>query len=368
MNVLHFYKTYYPDSFGGVEQFIFELSKGLSKNGVVSNVLSLSSKIETNFENTGNGIYKVKTNFKIASTDFSFRVIKEFKKLANEADLIHYHFPWPFMDVVHFSSNHKKPTIVTYHSDIIKQKNLLRLYKPLMNRFLKDIDLITVSSPNYLKSSENLQNYKNKVEVIPFGISNERVDRDHEKLNYWKEQLGDKFFFFVGVHRYYKGLNYLIEALAVRDIPTVIAGEGPMTSELKALAKKLNLKNIKFIGEVSDEDKDAIFQMSYAFIFPSHLRSESFGISLLEAAMYGKPMISCEISTGTSFINLNHETGLVIPAENPNAIHKAMEFLWDNPQVADEMGRAAKERYFKQFTSEQMCKSYLDLYNKILSK
>jgi len=366
LKVLHFYKTYYPDSFGGVEQFILELSNGLSREGVISNVLSLSPNIETNFEDSGNERYRVKTNFKFASTDFSVSAFKAFKSLANQADVIHYHFPWPFMDLIHFASHVKKPSVVTYHSDIIRQKNLLLLYRPLMNLFLNDVDAIAVSSPNYFNSSFTLQKFKNKVEVIPFGITDKKIDIETEKISYWRNLLGDKFFLFLGVHRYYKGLNFLIDALALKELPTVIAGSGPQTNELMELAKIHQLKNIKFIGEISDEDKAAIFQLCYAFIFPSHLRSESFGLSLLEAASYGKPMISCEIGTGTSFINLNNDTGIVVPPENAQAIQLAMSYIWDNPIEAKRMGESARQRYLNIFTRQKMCTSYLELYKKLL--
>ncbi|BDW10209.1 glycosyltransferase WbpZ [Polynucleobacter sp. SHI8] len=366
MKVLHFYKTYFPDTFGGVEQFIFELSNGLSANDVASNVLSLSSNIQTNVEDSGNEKYRVKTNFKIASTDFSISAFKEFKRLSNQADIIHYHFPWPFMDLVHFASQVKKPSVVTYHSDIIRQKNLLLLYRPLMNFFLNDVDAITVSSPNYLNSSAILQKYKSKVEVIPFGISDKKINSQNDKHAYWKNLLGDRFFLFLGVHRYYKGLHYLMDALAIEEFPIVIAGDGPQTKELIELAQKNNLKKIQFIGEISDEDKDAIFQLSYAFVFPSHLRSESFGLSLLEAAMYGKPMISCDIGTGTSFINLNNETGIVVPPESAPALQEAMSCMWSNPVDAERMGTAARQRYLNIFTKETMCQRYLDLYKKLI--
>jgi len=366
MKVLHFYKTYYPDSFGGVEQFINQLINGVKTYGIESKILSLSPNIIENFDNSSEGCYRAKSNFKIASTDFSYSVINKFKQLANDADLIHYHYPWPFMDVVHFITRINKPTVVSYHSDIIKQKKLLILYEPLMYKFLSEIDTIVVSSPNYFKSSKTLQTFKKKVEVIPFGLSNVRFSIEETRRIYWAKLLGKKFFFFVGVHRYYKGLKTLLQALKDSDFPTVIAGEGPMTNELKQLARNLNLKNLRFLGEISDEDKNAIFQLSYAFVFPSNMRSESFGISLLEAAMHGKPMITCEINTGTSFINKHLITGLVIPPDNINALHKAMNFIWNNDDVARGMGKEAYERYNSIFTAEKMCENYVSLYNKII--
>jgi len=368
MRVLHFYKTYFPDSFGGVEQFIFELSNGIAIHGVESKILSLSQNLSLPFEINTNGSYRVRTDLKISSTDISIRAFKKFKNLADSVDIIHYHFPWPFMDLAHFFSHINKPTIVSYHSDIIKQQVLLRLYRPLMNRFLNDVDSIVASSPNFISSSQTLQKFKNKVEMIPFGISDSRINVNNKRLVFWKKTLGEKFYLFVGVHRYYKGLIYLVEALAINQFPMVIVGDGPKTKELKNLVEQKNIKNIIFLGEVSDEDKDAIFQLTYGFVFPSHLRAESFGISLLEAAMYGKPMISCEIGTGTSFINIHNETGIVVTPQSTIALDLAMKYLWSNENMACKMGKAARDRYQKLFTSQLMCQAYYDIYSRLIKK
>ncbi|RFQ09943.1 glycosyltransferase, partial [Pseudomonas sp. ATCC 13867] len=108
--------------------------------------------------------------------------------------------------------------------------------------------------------------------------------------------------------------------------------------------------HVRFVGRVSEEDKVALLQLSRAIVFPSHLRSEAFGISLLEGAMYGKPMISSEIGTGTSFINAHGLTGLVVPPSDPQAFRQAMRWCWENPEAAAEMGRQAEVRYRELFT------------------
>ena len=368
MKVLHFYKTYYPDSYGGVEQVIYQIVEGVRQYGIESSILSLSKHINLTEDQVENR-YRIRTNFKIASTDFSWHALKKFKELASEADVIHYHFPWPFMDVIHFLSGIKNPTLVTYHSDIVHQKFLLKFYRPLMRYFLKSVNIIVASSPNYLQSSSALLPFKDKVHIIPFGLNSDiRLKLDSQKKIVWKNRLGDKFFLFVGVHRYYKGLTYLIEANAKRDLPMVIVGEGPFTDKLKAQANQLGLKNTHFIGKVSDEDKAILFDLSFAFVFPSHLRSEAFGISLLEAAMFGKPMISCEIGTGTSFINLNSKTGIVVPPADVEALSRALDNLWDNPERAQEMGNNAKDRFEELFQANVMCHSYAKLYKNLLQK
>ena len=150
------------------------------------------------------------------------------------------------------------------------------------------------------------------------------------------------------------------------DVKAAIVGSGPVEAELKKHAAQLGLNHVHFLGMLPDEDKVALLHLCYGVIFPSHLRSEAFGISLLEGAMYGKPMISSEIGTGTTFINIGGETGLVVAPSDPVALRQAMQYLWEHPEEAAEMGKRAEERYWQHFTAEQMVKSYVDLYRELL--
>ncbi len=366
--VLHFYKTYYPDSFGGIEQVIFQLCKGIVRYGYASEVLALSPNAHKQpIEYSGHLVHQASLDLQVASTGFSLSAFGKFCVLAKQADIIHLHYPWPFMDIVHFASRHGKPTVVTYHSDIIRQKTLLKLYRPLKNRFLASVDRIVASSPNYLASSPVLNRYRDKVVEITYGLDKATYPVPTvERLAKWRSIVGERFFLFVGMLRYYKGLHILLEAAQGTDYPIVIVGAGPIEAELKAQAAQLGLRNIFFLGAVPDDDKVALLMLCYGVVFPSHLRSEAFGISLLEGAMYGKPMISSEIGTGTTFINIGDETGLVVPPSDPSALRQAMRYLWEHPEEAAEMGRRAGKRYWKHFTAEQMVKSYVDLYDQLL--
>ncbi|CNI15256.1 glycosyltransferase [Yersinia mollaretii] len=364
MRVLHFYKTAFPDTMGGVEQTIDQIARGANKLGVEIDVLSLTSRqVPRTIEIDGYLAHRAKLDLQIASTGFSISAFLRFSQLAKKADIIHYHFPWPFMDVVHFATRVKKPTVVTYHSDIIRQKNLLKIYQPLQWKFLGDVDRIVATSPNYLATSSILAKYSHKVSVIPIGLDKPTYPVPSQaKLDYWRKMVGSKFFLFIGVIRYYKGLHILMEAAQGTDYPIVIVGAGPIEMELKAQANRLNLRNIYFLGQLPDEDKVSLLTLCYAILFPSHLRSEAFGISLLEGAMYGKPMISSEIGTGTTFINIANQTGLVVPPSDPLAMRQAMNYLWEHPEQAAEMGRHAEERYWEYFTADRMVRSYIDLY------
>ena len=368
MKVLHFYKASLPDSMGGIEHVIDQIARGANKLGVQTEVLSLTPNREARtIEFDGYQLHRARLDIQIASTGFSLSAFWRFAELAKKADVVHYHFPWPFMDVVHFVTRMKKPTVVTYHSDIIRQQHLLKFYRPLKHKFLASVDRIVATSPNYFATSNVLEKFANKVSVIPIGIDKGTYPQaEPDRLSIWREKLGNKFFLFVGVIRYYKGLHILMEAAQGTNYPIVIVGAGPIEQELKTQVATLGLSNIHFLGFLSDEDKVALLTLCYGVIFPSHLRSEAFGISLLEGAMYGKPMISSEIGTGTTFINIAEETGLVVPPSDPASLRQAMQYLWDYPLVAAGMGKRALERYSQYFTAEKMAESYVNLYKNLL--
>ena len=370
LKVLHFYKTYYPDSFGGIEQVIFQLSEAGACHQIESTTLSLSTRGDIDNERVGmHTAYYAATNFEVASTPFSVSAISKFKALAAQADIIHYHFPYPFMDLVHFIAGVKKPTVVSYHSDIVKQKLALKMYTPLMNQFLSSVDCIVAASPNYVETSPVLQKYLPKVKVIPYGLDKKSYPvADEVHLEHWRQQVGDRFFLFVGAFRYYKGLHILLEAIQHTDFPLVIIGAGPIEAELKQQAQDLGLKNIHFLGALPDEDKAALLELCYSVVFPSHLRSEAFGITLLEGAMYGKPLISSEIGTGTTYINIDQETGVVVPPSDPQALRAAMTTLWQDPELVQRYGENAAKRFQALFTSERMAESYIELYQQLIIK
>lgn len=369
MRVLHFFKTYLPDSMGGIEQVIFQLCQSTLPHGVHSEVLTLSDDPQpSELMVADHRVHRAKLDLQIASTGLSYSVLKRFRHLAAQADVIHYHFPWPFMDLLHFLAGVKKPVVVTYHSDIVRQKNLMRLYSPLMHRFLKRADRIVAASPNYMATSKVLHHYRHKTVVIPYGLDRNSYPLSSEqRLQHWRERCGERFFLFVGVMRYYKGLHILLEAAQDTAYPIIIVGAGPLEAELKAQAERLGLRNVQFLGRLDDEDKIALLQLCTAIVFPSHLRSEAFGISLLEGAMFGKPMISSEIGTGTSYINIHNETGLVVPPSAPQAFRAAMDQLWGDAELCARMGAAAQERYQHLFTAARMGQQMAALYQELVA-
>jgi rhamnosyl/mannosyltransferase len=368
MRVLHFYKTFAPDSFGGTQSVIRDIARGTEPYGIETQVLSLSRNPDGNSVHV-DGVWarKARLHLELASTGLSLSVLSVFKDMARDADLIHYHFPWPMMDLIHFLSRNDKPAVVTYHSDIVKQRWLKAAYGPLMHRFLDSVEGIVATSPNYLETSPVLARHRDKVTVIPIGTGDiARRSFPEARRAYWQAKLGPRFFVFVGALRYYKGLDFLLEAAAETGFPVAIIGTGRRSDQLAETIAARKLSNVHLLGEVSDDEKALLLDMAYGFVFPSHLRSEAFGVALLEAAASRLPMITCEIGTGTSYVNLAGETGLVVPPADPMALANAMRSLWADPAAARRMGENGRRRYETMFTAVHMGAAHAALYARLL--
>jgi glycosyltransferase involved in cell wall biosynthesis len=367
MHILHIYKTFYSEGFGGVEQLIRQLGTGLIKHGVKVSVLALSRTITqpTTTIHEGITVHTYPLTMEIASNGISLSAFKHYRKLAKTADILHYHFPWSSGDLLHQLAPKSIPTVLTYHSDIIRQKLLRIFYAPLREIFLHQMDVIIATSPNYMETSPVLRRYRAKTHPIPIGLDEAMYPvPDSQQLATWQQKLPRDFFLFVGALRYYKGLHILLEAARITGLPVVIVGKGKRGEALKAQAQ--DLPNVHFVGAVNDADKMALLHLCQGFVFPSHLRSEAFGISMLEAAMRGKPMISCEIGTGMSYININGETGITIEPANSIQLAEAMQRLNDDPALRTSFGKNARTRYEAIFTGEAMVQNHLELYQRLL--
>lgn len=367
MKVLHVYRTCYPETKGGLEQAIRYICKGSYEQGVINTILTLG---DTNKEYFFEGyrVIVVKKQIEISSNGFSFSLIKKFRQLTHEHDIIHYQYPWPTSDFLSLFSAQKN-ALVSYQSDIVKQKFLKLLYRPLELYFLSRVEKIIASSPQYAKTSKNLQKFNHKVEVVPLGIDETTYPALDENIrDKWKKKVGTNFFLFVGVLRYYKGLQYLLEAAKINRLDVVIAGDGPERKSLEAYIHEHNLCNVKMVGFIEEEDKVSLHHLSKAFVLPSHLRSEAFGVSLVEAQMFGKPIISCDIETGSSYVNKHNETGLIVPAANSIAFSNAMSQLENNKELVKRLGVTARKHFEDNFTSKRYAKSYLSIYKNLIEK
>jgi rhamnosyl/mannosyltransferase len=376
MRVLHVYRTYFPDAQGGLQESIKQISLATKQFEVESKIFVLSpNPSPKNIQSPEGEIIRSRSWYAPASCDLGdFSSLATFKELLKWTDVVHFHFPWPFADVLNLLSFCKKPKVMTYHSDIVKQKKLNLLYSPLRNFTISSMDAIVATSPNYISSSLILKKlYKlPKLKVIPLGI----LEQDQRKINLNEEfsylnrhQLeSDSYLLFLGVLRYYKGVHTLIEAANQIQSKIVIAGNGPEIENLKFLVASLHVQNVVFLGEVTDSQKHILLKNSTAVILPSHLRSEAFGMVLIEASLHGKPMVCCEIKSGTSYVNLHRETGLVVEPENPQELASACNLIVSDKNLAIQFGAAARKRYEDLFSGSALGLAYSNLYNDLTNK
>lgn len=368
MRVLHVYRTYFPDTQGGLEEAIRQICQATAQLGVRNTVFTVSSQPEPAIiERDEATVVRARKSFEIASCGFSTPAgVRAFARLAADHDLVHYHLPWPFADMLHVGLRIDRPSLATYHSDVVRQRVLGALYQPLMRRFLGSLHALVATSPDYVRTSPVLAPLANRITVIPNTLDPTTYPVvDSATVDAWRTRIGDPFFLFVGVLRYYKGLDYLLEAAQQVPYPIVVAGEGPEGERLRRMAAATSLKNVQFLGHVSDAVKVALIRASRGIVFPSHLRSEAFGMTLLEGAAFGKPLISCAIGTGTSYVNEHRTTGLVVPARDASALVAAMHELATDPAHASRLGLAAQARFERLFSARAVGEAYRLLYERL---
>jgi len=373
MRILHVYKTYFPDAQGGLQEAIKQISLATRPYQIESKIFVLSPNPNPKKISYEEGeVVREKSWLAPSSCDLgSFSAFKEFRKQASWSDVIHYHFPWPFSDLLNLFGGSNKPAVMTYHSDIVKQKNLNLVYAPLRNITLNSMRAIVATSPPYIESSPVLKNLSSdsRLTVIPLGL----VEKEQTHVSGTKENsflsknhlTPSEYLLFLGVLRYYKGVHFLIKAAQNITGKIVIAGNGPEMSNLQELVRSLNLNNVLFLGEVTEDEKHILIKNSRALVLPSHLRSEAFGMVLIEACLHSKAMISCDISTGTSYANIDDLTGIVVPPEDPTALAKACNQLLSDDDLACTFGKEARLRYDSLFSGQALGQAYAKLYKEI---
>lgn len=370
VRVLHVYKSWSADAYGGIEGFLSTLGSTARRYGIDTRIMYLApGQRVRRVRRDGITAYRFPQDYQVASMGISWSLLMAYRRLTAWADVLHFHFPWPYGDLVHFVTGVRKPFVVTYHSDVVRQRSLNCLYAPLRHWFLNRAARVIATSQNYMRTSPVLRRLGPTTRVIPLGMEDAgRGTGVPLRSAYWRHRLGEDFVLFIGILRYYKGLHLLLQA--ARDIQAriVIAGSGPCERALRAQAKMLGLTNVIFIGEVDPLDKDALFRLSTLFVFPSHLRSEAFGLSLVEAAMYGKAQVSCDLGTGTTLINVHEETGLVVEPGNPQALSAAVNRLLGDRRERELFGRNGRKRYLELFTAESMAEAYAAEYRHVVAE
>jgi len=370
MRVLHIYKDYYPPVFGGMEKYIASLCSRLATRIHVEALVCSGELRSRRREVDGVTITEAGELGRILSSPispaFPLCLIK------SRFDILHYHLPNPWAVGSHWLVRPRGKVLVQYHSDIVRQARTLRVYEPMLRWFLDRADVILPTSRQYVETSPYLSVVADKCKVMPLGLEldafepNDTRTRAAEAV---KERYGGRFILFVGVLRYYKGLQYLLEAMRSVECPLVIVGRGPEEERLKQMAVDMNLDGrVTFAGAVDDADKIAYLYGCEMLVMPSSERSEAFGLSMIEAMACGKPVVSTKLGTGVEFVNLDGTTGLNVPPKDPRALADAINRLLADEPLRRRLGEQARDRAWRTFRIEQNVETVLAVYERLLEK
>ncbi|EHN92029.1 glycosyltransferase [Escherichia coli] len=368
MKVLQIGKFFYPVR-GGVETVAYDIAELLNSKKIKCDVLCTNKNQTTTIElHNGYKVYRSGIIGSAFSTQISLQYIKTLKNIIDDYDILHVHLPNPLANIAIILANTKdKKIVLHWHSDIIKQKYLLKLYRPFQNWLLKKADAIIGTSQNYIDNSSDLLPFRYKCIPIPIGIDPHRLLAEHHKVKKIKEKFsGKKIILSLGRHVYYKGFNYLIEAAQYLsdDYVILIGGDGPLTSVMHDRIKTLNLTNRVFlIGSIPGNDLGSYFEACDVFCLPSIMKSEAFGIVQIEAMSFGKPIVATNIQgSGTSWVNENKVSGLNVDIKNPEQIASAIYNITCESVRYREYCNSSFERFNQFFHRNVMIDHIIKLY------
>ncbi|GHE39810.1 glycosyltransferase [Sphingobacterium griseoflavum] len=370
MKVLQLGK-FYPIR-GGVEKVMYDLMLGLSEAGVPCDMLCASTEDqpgETIHINPLARVFVMPTQISAAATKLAPSLITTLRRIAKNYDIIHVHHPDPMACLALYLAGYKGKVLLHWHSDILKQKLLLKVYAPLQSWLIKRADHIVGTTPKYVAESPFLRKVQHKTSYIPIGV--EPLHPDPALVAQLQARYaGKKIVLSLGRLVAYKGYAHLIEAASnlPDDYHILIGGKGPLREELQALIVERNLqKKVSLLGYVADEEIPAYFAACHLFCLPSVLKTEAFAIVQIEAMSCGKPIVSTDIpESGVSWVNQDGVSGLVVPIADALQLARKIQEIGENPRLYEQLSAGAKARFASLFTRGHMVEVALTVYRQLL--
>jgi glycosyltransferase involved in cell wall biosynthesis len=353
---------YYPPERGGIESHLQTLAGELKNHLTVEVLVAQGGKKET-VADGGLEIFRAKTLMKIAGAPICPSMPARIRQ--SSADIVHVHLPNPGAVIAYLGSGRKGPLVASWHSDIVRQSILLKYFQPLLRAFLNRCDAIIVSSAEYLKTSDQLRPWRSRCVVVRYGISSADLRKVNQaEVTHIRQLYGPRIVLAVGRLVYYKGFEFLIQAMRQVDASLIIAGTGPLYAKLRGITSELGLTDrVIFAGDV--EDLKPYYHASDVFVLPSVARSEAFGLVQLEAMACQKPVVNTKMPSGISEVSIDGLTGLSAEPGDPTSLATALNKLLGDPELRDRLGVSARERVENEFTARRMALETLAIYSKL---
>lgn len=365
LRVLHIGKFYHPCR-GGIETYLKTLCENLN-DALDLRVLVANTSPKTISETVnGVAVTRVMNIGSLSSSPITPTLLREIVK--QKPDIVHLHHPNPIAELSYLLARilHRSKLVITWHSDIVRQKNLLRLYSPMLHLLLRRAHAICVATPNHISSSAFLPYYKDKCRLTTFPVNSDALQANTKTVQRLRESVGWRpIVLAVGRLVYYKGFDVLINAMQHIDACLLIIGEGELKRALNMQIKQLGLAEKVSLIEMQ-EDIGSYYAACDVFVLPSTRKSEAFGFVQLEAMFFGKPVVSTRLGTGVEYVNRHNETGFTVEPNSPTALANAINQLLQDKELRDRFGENARRRVLENFTTEQAAKSVLRVYEEVL--
>ena len=349
---------------------MFDLMLGLSIEGVECDMLcaAYQEKGFTRVMSNKSKLMVVNTVREVAATMIAPSMVLKLKQIAKNYDIIHVHHPDPMAAFALLCSGYKGKVVLHWHSDILKQKSLLKLYMPIQKWLVNRADVIVGTTPVYVKESPYLQEVQHKVTYLPIGVCH-LESPIKQVMDLRRKYLDKHIVFSLGRLVPYKGFAYLIEAAKHLDdnYVVLIGGTGPLRDELQAQIDSLGLQErVQLLGYVSDVDLPAYFEACDLFCMSSVMKTEAFGIVQIEAMSCGKPVVATKIpQSGVSWVNQDGVSGLNAEPCDAEDLAKCIRGILADENDYARFSKGALDRYKTWFTQEEMIKKCLEIYKKL---
>lgn len=373
MRILHVAK-YYPPAFGGMETAVASMAEGVAAKGHEVVVLVHAEDGDTTPRHPAPGVTVIRAPYRLAvgTMAISLSYACLYRKWRNWADVVHVHAPNPVADLLIALWPPKAPIVITWHTDIVRQKRLKHVVAPFAHALCRRAAAIHCSAEFVRRHSTFLPPYLGKTKVIPFGLSVDafiKAATDNATQEATRAARGGRYALAVGRLVYYKGFDVLLHAVAeLPDLRLVIIGEGPMRADLEGMIATLGLgSRVSLLGSVSDADLAAHYAAADLFVLSSTHRSETFAFVQVEAMAAGLPVINTNLPTGVPDVSLDGITGITVPPGDQKALAEALHRLWTDSALRARLGAAGRERAVTVYSAPAASERFTELYETLRS-
>ena len=202
--------------------------------------------------------------------------------------------------------------------------------------------------------------------IIPNGVD---LDRFADAEPYEQLRDGTLNILFVGRFEERKGLIHLLKAyhrLRKRhvDARLLIVGTGPKLREYRRYVGLRGIRDVEFLGRVSDVEKARYFASADIFCAPA-TGQESFGIVLLEAMAAGVPIVASDIH-GYKQVVQRGVQGLLVEPRNARALAAALYTLATDADLRHRMGDAGRARA-PEYSWDRVTERVIEFYREVRS-